>query len=529
MQWSWIIPAASLAWDFANVKLPLTLSQSQAMKWCGSGPLYALYSTISALSSYNISSSEILEIRNIYKGIGSTRRLIGSSSEELEASLVNALRLLMLNTTLQRQLNTTLQRQRILQTAATPEALLSKAVSPLNAILAISPIMSEFLATVDSDLSTSTRVQIYSERLCRLVDAEYSVIQGSALPYSCAILDLIHTAIICRDNLDIVSASCPVGKHSIPSFPKTLCSITPSDLVRYIDSKSGGDRPPLVFDWNEPDIYIDVNLTQFSNDIPDYIPETIRDRELIVYLALFRANELLSAMVDYDFDRCFVMNDELSSFIPGWNTELLITIQEPTSSLQNKYRPVPYGVILEDSQNACHFAIGTRGARTRLEWTLAFDTSSTFEGYHRGVHTISQAVLPLIQNFINRKVDCNACNSKFTFFGHSLGGGVAANLALHFAQYASTSCGLKSPEIQLVVFGPIKAVKSPGIELLKKKVNFRTLIDLSDPLYYIPCNSKHGAPRCPSRLPNIIHAGAFESHGTDTYQAYPGQILVSSS
>lgn len=153
---------------------------------------------------------------------------------------------------------------------------------------------------------------------------------------------------------------------------------------------------------------------------------------------------------------------------------------------------LPFLYISKYRQDPCRFSVGVRGSRAFADWILDFHgwTSpwTPFDSYaHTGTQLISNSLLPITHDYLQRQTKCDLSNTHLTFYGHSLGATVAQHMAIH------TATRFPSIKINAVLFSPFKHLPKSLEQQGHNLVNTRVVMDVSDPLAHAPCR---GLPRC---------------------------------
>eukprot|EP01054_Gregarina_sp_Poly1_P010167 Gregarina_sp_Poly_1__10166@NODE_699_length_6701_cov_39_270274_g527_i0_p2_GENE_NODE_699_length_6701_cov_39_270274_g527_i0NODE_699_length_6701_cov_39_270274_g527_i0_p2_ORF_typecomplete_len620_score61_32Lipase_3/PF01764_25/2_3e14DUF2974/PF11187_8/0_013DUF676/PF05057_14/0_019DUF818/PF05677_12/0_021Chlorophyllase2/PF12740_7/0_087Chlorophyllase/PF07224_11/0_11Abhydrolase_1/PF00561_20/1_3e03Abhydrolase_1/PF00561_20/0_34Hydrolase_4/PF12146_8/0_19PAFAH_p_II/PF03403_13/0_2Abhydrolase_5/PF12695_7/0_36_NODE len=218
-------------------------------------------------------------------------------------------------------------------------------------------------------------------------------------------------------------------------------------------------------------------------------------------------------------------------------------VNEPIEINWPKLRVTPTIMVSQNPHLPCEFAIGVKGTTTFYEWILDFNfwysSDSIMGTTHRGVQDIVQSVWPSLRESLmalSSAYQCTCSKTRLLYYGHSLGGAVAAELAFKssvlFGGRPSRSIVPSSEalpcdiRVDCVMFSPLKSMEEQNKENFTKTVNARSLTDLNDPLTHLPCHSENsyfGFPRC-----SVGHAG-FAGVGRDVYSTHPGIVWVKSS
>eukprot|EP01056_Protomagalhaensia_sp_Gyna25_P004570 Protomagalhaensia_sp_Gyna_25__4569@NODE_420_length_3498_cov_54_755421_g323_i0_p1_GENE_NODE_420_length_3498_cov_54_755421_g323_i0NODE_420_length_3498_cov_54_755421_g323_i0_p1_ORF_typecomplete_len695_score103_75Lipase_3/PF01764_25/5e13DUF676/PF05057_14/0_013DUF676/PF05057_14/7_7e03DUF818/PF05677_12/0_02DUF2974/PF11187_8/0_08Chlorophyllase2/PF12740_7/0_089Chlorophyllase/PF07224_11/0_2Abhydrolase_6/PF12697_7/3_1e03Abhydrolase_6/PF12697_7/0_26Hydrolase_4/PF12146_8/3_9e03Hydrolase_4/PF12146_8/0_31PAFA len=206
---------------------------------------------------------------------------------------------------------------------------------------------------------------------------------------------------------------------------------------------------------------------------------------------------------------------------------------------------VPTVIVSQSPTNPCEWAIGVKGTTTLYEWWLDFNFWVTadpqFSTTHRGVQDIVHSVWPPLRETLvklSAQHNCLCNQTRLLFFGHSLGGAVAGDLAMKAGiEFGSADVKATTPatlprtlarpecpiSIDVVMFSPLRSLQHESKEVFRRVVNARSLTDLNDPLTHLPChteNSRFGYPRCPAG-----HAG-FAGRGRDEYVLHTGIVWL---
>eukprot|EP01053_Blabericola_migrator_P006319 Blabericola_migrator_1__6318@NODE_318_length_9886_cov_105_778796_g259_i0_p2_GENE_NODE_318_length_9886_cov_105_778796_g259_i0NODE_318_length_9886_cov_105_778796_g259_i0_p2_ORF_typecomplete_len706_score90_46Lipase_3/PF01764_25/4_3e10DUF818/PF05677_12/0_015Chlorophyllase2/PF12740_7/0_11Abhydrolase_6/PF12697_7/3_8e03Abhydrolase_6/PF12697_7/0_26Chlorophyllase/PF07224_11/0_25Ald_Xan_dh_C2/PF02738_18/0_19_NODE_318_length_9886_cov_105_778796_g259_i040606177 len=213
-------------------------------------------------------------------------------------------------------------------------------------------------------------------------------------------------------------------------------------------------------------------------------------------------------------------------------------------------RAIPSVVLSQSPSNPCEFAMGVKGTTTSYEWWLDFNfwvsPDPLIGTTHRGVQDLTLAIWPVLREQLiklSREHQCQCSKTRLLYYGHSLGGAVAGELAFRSAMdFSGRDLGYVVPvspgrkvghaadgdagcdlRVDAVMFSPLKALQENTRRAFKSYVNARSLSDLNDPLTHLPCNAEnsfHGYPRCPR-----THAG-FPGVGRDVHADHPGIVWL---
>eukprot|EP01056_Protomagalhaensia_sp_Gyna25_P000808 Protomagalhaensia_sp_Gyna_25__807@NODE_1389_length_1886_cov_6_188955_g1118_i0_p1_GENE_NODE_1389_length_1886_cov_6_188955_g1118_i0NODE_1389_length_1886_cov_6_188955_g1118_i0_p1_ORF_typecomplete_len382_score39_41Lipase_3/PF01764_25/3_5e16DUF900/PF05990_12/0_012Abhydrolase_6/PF12697_7/0_1Abhydrolase_1/PF00561_20/0_18DUF2974/PF11187_8/0_2_NODE_1389_length_1886_cov_6_188955_g1118_i01871332 len=264
------------------------------------------------------------------------------------------------------------------------------------------------------------------------------------------------------------------------------------------------------------------------------VPPRIRNRELFTYLALYRALMLLYQLVPIPLYQCGDRGLALAagSLLPGWDPVLVLTtthLREPSFDSQDM---LPFNRIAQLAllQKRCHFAVIVRGTVLRSEWftNLLFRESPIPLLRHanvkataaQGYLSVATRLLPVIESTIATAMngsDCRLGDTTITIAGHSLGAAVGEVLALLLGDRMAGA----RVRVQGVFFAAPRVFNHEATRLYAKLVNGRSLIDLADPLHYVPCfgnNSRLGMARCGRE--HFMPSGA----GSDHWASLPGFV-----
>lgn len=194
---------------------------------------------------------------------------------------------------------------------------LAKAASPLAPILPLLPLLRDVLMPVTTE---SNKVEALMGNVCALFDLEAESENLQALaPITCGILDLVYSALLCGDMMAHApeAESCreydPAEMDENP-LANTSCTSNPSSLM--------GD---IHFNWEESDLVLKLPLLDLTRVTPRYIPDPIRQAELLTYLVLFRAVQRAARQARY----CLHSDTpRLPDLIPGWSTQRVFLVQQ---------------------------------------------------------------------------------------------------------------------------------------------------------------------------------------------------------
>ncbi|EZG79581.1 lipase [Gregarina niphandrodes] len=151
------------------------------------------------------------------------------------------------------------------------------------------------------------------------------------------------------------------------------------------------------------------------------------------------------------------------------------------------------------SASRCQMAVGIRGTMTYMEWSLDFQTwlypDPIIPGLrsHKGVMSIALSLISSVRHALqeaSRASDCVCEETKIYVTGHSLGASVALNVAAYLQNFFR-DCAT----VHAVLFAPLKHIDARSRHVVQNAVNLRTIMDISDPLFHLPC-SGIPFPRC---------------------------------
>eukprot|EP01054_Gregarina_sp_Poly1_P000242 Gregarina_sp_Poly_1__241@NODE_1056_length_5213_cov_138_229887_g734_i0_p1_GENE_NODE_1056_length_5213_cov_138_229887_g734_i0NODE_1056_length_5213_cov_138_229887_g734_i0_p1_ORF_typecomplete_len676_score64_08Lipase_3/PF01764_25/1_4e12DUF818/PF05677_12/0_00044Esterase_phd/PF10503_9/0_0023DUF2974/PF11187_8/0_01BAAT_C/PF08840_11/0_015DUF676/PF05057_14/0_068Abhydrolase_3/PF07859_13/0_078Hydrolase_4/PF12146_8/0_074Abhydrolase_6/PF12697_7/5_7e03Abhydrolase_6/PF12697_7/0_12Lipase/PF00151_19/7_7e02Lipase/PF len=369
------------------------------------------------------------------------------------------------------------------------------------------------------------KISALAGRLCRLQDIEASTAGlRESMPLTCTVADTIAVISTCQTALWQPRKLPCRHAATISDFPATECFSPASILQR---TGAYGNQRLRAFNWDDELLRVDLVLSKVQ-PLPPLIDPSTRNAELFTYLTLYRSLALLYRMVEIPYYYC--NSTKAQSVIPGWETIQVITAthpHEPSFASHPTFNRLPHVLI---SQFGCKFAVGVRGTVLRSEWFTNFllrespmslwnrsDAGAAF-GYLSVVHRLLPIVVAALEKH-SRERKCSIDNSKIIMYGHSLGSAIAQIMSVYLADRYSAMGTI----VEGVFYAGPRALNLAGTEAYATTVNGRYLIDLADPLFYLPChagNSRSGMTRCGKD--HFVPYG----EGRDYWVSPPGIVLV---
>eukprot|EP01054_Gregarina_sp_Poly1_P000987 Gregarina_sp_Poly_1__986@NODE_123_length_13493_cov_176_815135_g110_i0_p6_GENE_NODE_123_length_13493_cov_176_815135_g110_i0NODE_123_length_13493_cov_176_815135_g110_i0_p6_ORF_typecomplete_len385_score27_88Lipase_3/PF01764_25/2_2e18Lipase_3/PF01764_25/2_2e03Abhydrolase_6/PF12697_7/4_8e05Hydrolase_4/PF12146_8/7_7e05DUF818/PF05677_12/0_00031DUF2974/PF11187_8/0_0006Abhydrolase_3/PF07859_13/0_00084Chlorophyllase2/PF12740_7/0_0014BAAT_C/PF08840_11/0_012DUF676/PF05057_14/0_16Chlorophyllase/PF07224_11/0_ len=202
--------------------------------------------------------------------------------------------------------------------------------------------------------------------------------------------------------------------------------------------------------------------------------------------------------------------DEIVSDSPLNSSHIIPDERAAAAEAKPKLMPVaPFVLLSASNRDPCEMAIGIRGTMVRIEWVtnfhywaVPFASTETSEGRATTVHAglvrtvagISGDVRSVLERH-SRTHQCTCERSRIIVYGHSLGAGIATLLSFHLANhYRKLHCSIR---VDGVFFSAPKTFSPNALNTFRHAVNSRQIIDLADPLKYLPCSHvKKPFPRC---------------------------------
>eukprot|EP01053_Blabericola_migrator_P011268 Blabericola_migrator_1__11267@NODE_663_length_6971_cov_273_239426_g484_i0_p1_GENE_NODE_663_length_6971_cov_273_239426_g484_i0NODE_663_length_6971_cov_273_239426_g484_i0_p1_ORF_typecomplete_len684_score66_11Lipase_3/PF01764_25/2_6e22DUF2974/PF11187_8/0_00022DUF818/PF05677_12/0_00019DUF676/PF05057_14/0_002Chlorophyllase2/PF12740_7/0_0023Abhydrolase_3/PF07859_13/5_3e03Abhydrolase_3/PF07859_13/1_8e03Abhydrolase_3/PF07859_13/0_0058BAAT_C/PF08840_11/0_0058Hydrolase_4/PF12146_8/0_011Chlorophyllase/PF07 len=390
---------------------------------------------------------------------------------------------------------------------------------------------------LDRDATIASRMTTLSDRFCRLLALEEANPKLAIdTPISCALMDTVVAVSLCHAIAFSVNQTSCDDPSATPTllkdFPTAKCHLSPKTA----QFKAGLLQRP--FTMTDPQVDVPIMLRDLRM-LPRTVPDSVRDEELLTYLILYRAAQMHYRLGQLNLDECDSVL-KMIQLIPGWDVRLVISENFPNEELsmegniEHRNRGIGSVTVSSRKRVPCHFAIGIRGTASRFEWVIDFhhwaapllwSNVYVHGGIARVLSIVGSPLVAYLQK-LSRENNCTCENTRITTYGHSLGGGIAAVLALHLHQVLNLNPAICTVEIDAVTFSSPRVFSPAAAMLYKQKINARQIIHAGDPLHHFPCPERNGQ-KPPPWMRCAQNTATVDGVGHDRWADLPAVVEVS--